>query len=158
MSLFSLFSWYDHTPLSAAMRKSTWAFAVTEMAHLLALTLLGGVVLVVNLRLLGVVLRTRPAARIARDLLPAFLAGVGVLTVTGILMLGEETMKCYHSAAFRWKMLLLVLALLLSLGVHRRLTVTGGAFASGRIARASAVVSLALWLGVGVAGRAIGYL
>ena len=158
MSLYPLFFWYDHTPLSVAMRKSTWAFAVTEMIHLLALTLLGGVVLVVNLRLLGAVLPTRPAARIARDLLPLFLVGAGTLVVTGILMLGEETMKCYNSEAFRWKMLLLAPALLLSLGVHRRLTSSAGSFASGWFAKASAVLSLALWLSVGAAGRVIGYL
>ena len=165
MSLLHLFQWYDHTGLSAAMRKSTWAFAVTEMVHLIALTVLGGTVLVVNLRLLGVILRERPAERFARDLWPLLLASIGILIVTGVLMVGEETMKCYHSAAFRWKMLLFVPALLLSAGVHRRLTASSasfatspGVFASGHFAKLSAALSLALWLSVGVAGRVIGYL
>ena len=158
MSLLYLFHWYDHTALAAAMRKSTWAFAVVEMIHLIGLALLGGAVLIVNLRLFGVILRERPADRIARDLLPLLVASMAVLTVTGILMVSEETMKCYHSAAFRLKLLLFVPALLLSLGTHRKLTRSGGPPDSGRAMKLAAGLSLVLWLGVGVAGRAIGYL
>jgi hypothetical protein len=83
---------------------------------------------------------------------------MAVLTVTGILMISEETMKCYYNAAFRLKMLLLVPALLLSFGIHHRLTRAGGQPDPGRATRLAAGASLALWLGVGVAGRAIGYL
>jgi hypothetical protein len=158
MSLLHLFHWYDHTALAAAMRKSTWAFAVVEMIHLMGLALLGGAVLIVNLRLLGVILRGRPADRIARELWPILVASVAVLTVTGILMVSEETMKCYHSAAFRLKMLLFVPALVLSFGLHRWLKREGGPPDSGRVTKLVACLSLALWFGVGVAGRAIGYL
>jgi hypothetical protein len=158
MSLLPLFHWYDHTALAAAMRKSTWAFAVVEMIHLIGLALLGGVVLIVNLRLLGVFLRERPADRIARELLPWLVASVAALTVTGILMVSEETMKCYYNAAFRFKMLLFVAALLLSIGVHRRLAGSPENHDSGPLTKLAAGTSLALWLCVGVAGRAIGYL
>ena len=118
---------------------------------------MGGVVLIVNLRLLGVVLRGRPADRIARELWPFLVASVAALTVTGVLMISEETMKCYHSAAFRLKMLLFVPALLLSFGIHRKLG-AGAEPESGRAAKLAAGASLVLWLGVGAAGRAIGYL
>lgn len=158
MSLLPLFHWYDHTALAAVVRKSTWIFAVVEMIHLMGLALLGGVVLIVNLRLLGVTLRGRPADRIARDLWPMLVASAAVLTVTGIVMVSEETMKCYYNTAFRLKMLLFVPALLLSLGIHRKLASAGGHSDSGRAAKLAAAASLALWLGVGVAGRAIGYL
>jgi len=67
-------------------------------------------------------------------------------------------MKCYHSTAFRLKLLLFVPALLLSLGTHRKLTRSGGPPHSGRAMKLAAGLSLVLWLGVGVAGRAIGYL
>jgi hypothetical protein len=156
--MLSLFHWYDHTALAAAMRKSTWAFAVVEMIHLIGLALLGGVVLIVNLRLLGVILRGRPADRIARELSPLMVASLAVLTVTGILMVSEETMKCYFSTAFRLKMLMFVAALLLSTTIHRRVAGSREHPEPGRATKLAAGASLALWLGVGVAGRAIGYL
>jgi hypothetical protein len=55
-------------------------------------------------------------------------------------------------------MLLFMPALLLSIGVHRWLESAGEQPDSGRVAKLAASASLALWLGVGVAGRAIGYL
>jgi putative copper export protein len=158
MSPLHLFHWYDHTALAAAMRKSTWAFAVVEMVHLIGLALLGGVVLIVNLRLLGVILRGRPVDRIARELWPFLAASVAVLTVTGVLMVSEETMKCYYNTAFRLKMILFLPALILSIGIHRSLAGAGEQSDSGRARKLAACASLALWLGVGVAGRAIGYL
>jgi hypothetical protein len=152
MSLLPLFRWYGQTPLSVALQNSTWAFAVIEMAHLLGLTLLGGVALIVDLRLLGVILPDRPAQRIARDLLPLLKAALAVLVVTGVVMVGAETMKCYYNAAFRLKMLLFSVAVVFYFAVHRRVA------DSGWVPKLTAVVSLTLWLSVGVAGRAIGFL
>jgi hypothetical protein len=156
MSFLPLFRWLNQTALSTAMRNSTSAFAVIEMVHLLGLALLGGVVLIVDLRLLGAILRTRPADRIARDLTPFLKGGLVVMVVSGIPLVGGETMKCYYNGAFRLKMLLFALALAFYFGVHRR--VTKSPFASGWTPRVVAGVSLTLWLGVGVAGRAIGFL
>jgi hypothetical protein len=156
MTLLPLFRWLDHTALSAVMKDSKWAFAVIEMVHLLGLAMLGGVVLIVNLRLLGLVLRTRPADRIARDLAPFLKGSLAVMVVSGIPLVAEESMKCYYSPAFRLKMVFLALALAFYYVVNRRATRT--AFVSGWVPRVVAGVSLALWLSVGVAGRAIGFL
>jgi hypothetical protein len=156
MSLLPLFRWYNQTPLSVAMQKSTWAFAAIEMVHLLGLALLGGVVLIVDLRLLGVILPGRPAQRIARSLLPLLKIALVAMVVSGVLMLGEETMKCYFNAAFRLKMIFFAAAVTFYFAVHRR--VADSPIASGWIPKVVAGVSLALWLSVGVAGRAIGFL
>jgi hypothetical protein len=156
MSLLPLFRWYNHTPLSAAMQSSTWAFAAIEMVHLLGLALLGGVVLIVDLRLLGLILAGRPAERIARDLMPLLKASLVVLIVSGVLMVGEETMKCYYNPAFRLKMLFFAAALVFYFAVHRR--VADSHIGPGWVPKLAAGVSLTLWLSVGVAGRAIGFL
>ena len=73
-------------------------------------------------------------------------------------MVSEETVKCYYNTAFRLKMLLFLPALFLSIGIHRRLAGAGAQPDSGTAAKLAACASLALWLGVGVAGRVIGYL
>ena len=70
MSLLSFFQWLAGTRLSAAMAASKWAFAIVEMVHLLGLASLGGKILMVDLRLLGLRLRRRPAAEVARELSP----------------------------------------------------------------------------------------
>ena len=50
---FAVFQWLERTSLSVAINESLWAFAVVEAIHLLALAVIGGAVLVVDLRLLG---------------------------------------------------------------------------------------------------------
>jgi hypothetical protein len=73
-------------------------------------------------------------------------------------MLSEEAGKCYYSPAFRWKMALLAAAVTFYFTLHRRALLRTGAGVPDLWSRAAAVISLTLWLGVGVAGRAIGLL
>src|SRR5713226_2669711 len=57
MSLLPFFEWCEHTAVGAAIRGSAWLFPVIEAFHLLALALIGGAILIVDLRLLGLGLR-----------------------------------------------------------------------------------------------------
>ncbi len=139
------------------MAGSKWAFAIVEMVHLLGLAVLGGTVLMVDLRLLGLRLRRRPADEVARELSPFSIASLIVLVISGIFLVIDGPLRYYANAAFRLKMLLLATAITFSLTAHRRVVLSG----SDRVttgARVTAVVSLALWLSVGLAGRAIGFL
>lgn len=142
--------------LGHTMQTSQWAFAVVEMIHLLAIAALGGSLLIIDLRLLGLVLTSESATRIARDLGRIFLVSLTVLILSGICLLAEESLKCYFSTAFRWKMVLLSAGILFYFTVHRRTLRDVGSEQRRIRERAVAVLSLSLWLGVGVAGRAIG--
>ena len=138
------------------MQTSQWAFAVTEMVHLLALAALGGSVLFLDLRLLGITLRSESAAVISRDLSRILLVSLVVMILSGIGLLSEEAMKCFYSPAFRWKMALLVTAVTFYFTIHRKTALRASTTTASLSQRAVAVISLLLWLGVGVAGRAIG--
>ena len=52
------------------VRDSRWIFPAIEAVHIVALALLFGAMLVLNLRLLGVTLTYKPAARLAREFAP----------------------------------------------------------------------------------------
>jgi len=140
------------------MRDSKWGFATVEMVHLLALAALGGTVLVVNLGTLGIGLRRQSAPRLARELAPLFVGSLAAMVLSGLLLVGAEPMKCYYHPAFRLKMVLFALAVLFTFAVHRRAGRTPSDAPPSTGAKAAAVVSMALWLGVGLAGRAIGFL
>lgn len=158
MSLLTLFEWLAQTPVGTFMRASTYAFAIVEMVHLLALAILGGVVLIVNLSLLGVGLKRRPVSRIAGELTPLFLGSLIVMAISGVLLLTEEALKCYYNPAFRAKMTLLAVALVYTFTLHRQaVKSTNGDRPSGW-SKAAAAVSLLLWLSVGLAGRAVGFI
>ncbi len=140
------------------MQNSKWGFALVETVHLLALAILGGAILIVDLRLLGIVLRRESAWVINRDLSRLLLGSIIVMIVSGIGLLSEEALKCYYSPAFRWKMVLLAAAVIFYFTLHRRALLNNDIGKPTLWSRAAAIISLTLWLGVGVAGRAIGLL
>jgi hypothetical protein len=158
MSLHDWFMALAHSPLGQAMQTSSWGFAIVEMVHLLALAILGGSVVIVDLRLLGVVLKSESAQDVGRDLGRLIVASLIVMVLSGIALLSEEAGKCYYSPAFRWKMALLAVAVLFYFTLHRLALRPTGHGKPTSWARLAAIVSLLLWLSVGMAGRAIGLL
>src|SRR6185436_6726824 len=112
--------WCASTSIGQAISSSTWAFAVIESVHLLALSVIGGAVLIVDLRLLGFGLRKQPIADVARDARPWLIGSLIVMLVTGVGLFLSEPMKCYHSTAFAVKMTSLALAIVFTFTVRRK--------------------------------------
>jgi hypothetical protein len=157
MSFLDLFRWLSHTWVGITMRDSTWGFAIVEICHLLALAILGGTILILDLRLLGFGLRRQSVSRIAQELFPLFTGSLIPMILSGLLLLASGPMRYYYNEAFRLKMLLTVPAIIF----HFILLRLAGARTDDSTpvwSRVSAVFSLALWLSVGLAGRAIGFI
>ena len=152
--LRDLFKAFADTPFSHAIRASSWAFAVTEMVHLMMLALMGGALLIGAVGLTGLAFRfpDRPGAWKALRHLSAW-AFLG-LTLSGVLLVGSNPMKYYFHPAFRVKMVLLAAALAAWVGLDRVIARPGTPPAELMGGLPAAV--LTLWLGVALAGRAIG--
>lgn len=157
MEWLPFFQWIAGTPLSEAISTSTWAFAVIESMHLLALSVIGGAVLIVDLRLLGFGIRSQSVADVARDAQPWLIGSLLVMLVTGALLFVSEPIKCYYSTPFRVKMLCLALGTIFAFTVRRRVTLAGEGRVRPLWLRLVALVSLSLWFGVGAGGRWIGF-
>ena len=152
------FEWCEQTALAVTIQESLWLFPVIEAVHLLGLSLLGGSVLVLNLRLLGLGLRGQPVAQIWRDVRPWLTAGVGVMLATGVPLFMSEAVRCFYNPPFWIKMGALVTALVFTVTVQRRMA--AGAAGAGRHPlrwRLVGLASLALWTTVGAMGRGIGF-
>jgi hypothetical protein len=158
MWLHACFTALAHSGLGHVMQTSRWGFALVEMVHLLGLAILGGSVLIVDLRLLGIVLKGESVIAVGRDLSRLLTVSLIVMVLSGIALLSEEAGKCYYSPAFRWKMALLATAVVFYFTVHRQALLRAERGKPTLWPRIAAVVSLMLWLSVGVAGRAIGLL
>jgi len=151
------FQWAEATTVGEVIRDSSWAFAVIESFHLLALSVIGGAVLIVDLRLLGLGLRTQPIADVARDARPWLVGSLIVMLVTGVGLFLSEPMKCYASTAFAVKMTCLALALVFTFTVRMKVTLADEGRVRPAWLKLVALVSLALWFGVGASGRWIGF-
>ena len=82
--LLSLFEWFEATGLGQTVRQSLWLFPVIEAVHLLGLTLLGGSLLVVDLRMFGVGLKNQGIAELAERARPWLVGSIVVMLVTTI--------------------------------------------------------------------------
>ncbi len=157
MSLLPLFQWCENAGLIVAMRSSLWLFPVIESIHLMGLALTGGAVLLVDLRLLGFGLRRQPVAQLARDAERWLLVSLAVMIPTGVLLFMSSAVKCYYLPAFWVKMTALLLALVFTFGVRRKVAMGAEAARSPVRGKLVAVVSLALWSSVAIAGRLVGF-
>jgi hypothetical protein len=155
--LLPYFQSLEASALSRAISTSSWAFAVVESIHLLALAVIGGAVLMLDLRFLGLGLRRQPIREVALEAQPWLIASLIVMLVTGAVLFISEPIKCYYSTPFWVKMTSLALAMLFTFTVRRRMSLADEASVRPALFKLVAVVSLTLWFGVGAGGRWIGF-
>jgi hypothetical protein len=137
------FAGLQNIGLFAYIRESSYLYLAVLVVHLAALALFGGMVLMTDLRLLGVAMRSYSVAEIMDGLRVPKRFGLGLTVVSGLLLFGSQAEQYTNDAWFWSKMALLVL-LVLNYLIFRR-----GAYGG----KATAVFSLLLWTGVVCAGR-----
>lgn len=159
MDLLPLFQWFEATTIGTVVRESLWLFPIIECVHLLALGLLGGTVLAVDMRLLGLGLRGEPAAELARKLHPWMTGALVTMIATGVPMFLSEALKCFYSPPFWYKMGLLATATVFAFTIRRSVLASAATheFAANARGKLTALLSLALWFGVGFSGRWIAF-
>lgn len=155
MDPYALFESFERTPIGAGIKESVWLFPAIEAVHLLALAVLGGAVLILDLRLLGVGLTSQSPAALERQTRPWLVGAVAVMTATGTPLFLSESLKLYDKQAFWVKMAALITALVFAFALRNRFARRDPAV--GLRSRAVGAASLALWLTVAIAGRWIGF-
>ena len=157
MSVLEFCRWVQYSAPLVAMRSSPWLFPVIATIHLMGLALIGGAVLVVDLRLLGLGLRSQPVAGLAHDAERWLFRGLLVMVSTGILLFMCFATKYYYLTFFWVKMAALLLVIVFTLSVRRRVAMANEAEGSPVLRKLVALVSLSLWTIVAVGGRYIGF-
>jgi hypothetical protein len=155
MTLFDVFVWLNDTAIGSAIRDSIWLFPAIQVLHLLALSALGGAVLAVDLRVLGVALRGVSVESLARELSKVLTASLIVITVTGVGMFLSEALRMYDNVAFWVKIATFVIAVVFTYFVRPRWL--SDSVSQRGVARAVAAASIGLWTIVAAAGRGIGF-
>jgi hypothetical protein len=148
-----IFTWLGNTTAGIALQHSTAAFAATESLHIIALSVVGGTILITDLTVLGTVLkRTEPHA-VFRQLRTLYLSGLILVVASGVLLVAAGPYKYYTNPLFPVKLALLILAAALQTSLIRRLKRQPSV---DRATRGLAATSLFLWTSVVIAGRWLG--
>ena len=162
MSVLTFAQWVQFTGLATAIREKYLPYPVILSLHLTFIALSAGMILVTDLRLLGVAMRRRPVADIVNQLRWPKRIGFLAIATCGLLLASSKAEEYYYNAFFWTKMSLL--ALIAVHGLYFRRDVYGRAAEMDQAGRTSnkaklaAALSLILWIGVACAGRGIGYI
>ncbi len=156
--LLPFFEWMQNLPLSILFLDSTWLTPIIQCVHLVALTVFAGAVLIVDMRLLGRGLTQTPLAQVARDAQPWLIGAFLVLLVTGIPQLTSTALKQYYSPFFWWKMEGLLLGLIFTFTLRRKITLADEARLGPVWPKVVGLCSITIWTGVTIGARLIGLL
>jgi hypothetical protein len=136
-------------------------FPIIEGTHAIGIAFSVGVLLIMDLRLAGVLLRREPVSQVSSQLMPWTLGGFGVMFITGVLLFWSQAMKAYGSVFFRIKLALLVLAainaLVFELRLRRSIAIWDTAEKPPLRVRMAGILGIVLWMGVIAAGRTMAY-
>lgn len=161
MFLTRFLEWLADTRFSTIMHGSTWAEPVVETIHVLTLTVFLGFAVLLDLRLLGVVMRQRRASEVIRQLNPWLVASFAVMVISGLLLFTGDPVSFYSTTFFKVKMIMLALAginvWVFNSTVGRKVSEWDQEIPTPRRARIAAILSLVLWVAIVAAGRAIAY-
>ena len=157
MSTFlPIFQWFDSLWFGRWINDSRWLFPAIEAVHITALALLCGAILILNLRLFGITLPSKPVRQLAQELAPWVMVSLLIILASGLMLFTTEAMKAYASVPFQVKMVFLFAAIVFHYTIYKK--VTHADEISPLWNKLAATVSLVLWFGVGLGGRAIGFL
>jgi hypothetical protein len=149
--LWHFAKWSEATSLGRMIRNSEYAFPMIEFVHLAGLAVIGGAVLIVDMRLLGFGLKKTSVAQLATDAQPYVTGSLIVMLVTGAMLYSSEATKCYASGAFWIKMISLLLAMIFTYTVKKHVA------ARDHENTLVGALSILLWFGVAWGGRWIGF-
>lgn len=150
--------WFTSTSIAAWVNRVPWVWPASETLHFMGLCLLFGVVLIVNLRMLGFM---KSLAFVdVRRLLPLGMVGFGINLVTGMLFFISTPGQYAENVAFYWKMLLVLLggAHVLYLTVFDQPWTVGPGDDPPLTAKVLAGSAIFIWVGVLYFGRMLPYI
>lgn len=150
----------ETSAIATIVREEIWVYPILETLHVIGLGLVFGSIFAFDLRVLG----WHPDLSVRRmhaHLLPWVWTGFLFNAMSGILLFTAEAQKFAVNPAFQVKLALIALAGLNALAfqtqVFPRVATWDTDAESPRRAKASAALSIAMWVGIITAGRMMAY-
>ena len=161
MNIAELLAALESSSLAVAIRNSIPAFPLIEAAHVIGATLVFGMILILDLRLLGLTWGRRPFTAVADDVLKWSWAAFAISVVSGVLMFITSAPAYYVNVYFRAKIVALGLAglnmLIFEVTARRTVTTWDREPAAPATGKVVAAASLAIWITVIFLGRWVAF-
>jgi len=158
MTLYQICQILQDSEVGTSIRESTWTFPAIETVHVLGLAVSVGILVMLDLRLVGVAGRQQPVSTMVNRFVPWVWWTLPILLLSGSLLIIGEPSRELLNPYFRAKMLMLLTVIIITLVVQLR-NLRDSTFWESRklLAGCAGVISLLLWVGIVTAGRWIAY-
>lgn len=160
--LFALAERIEYSTVGTWIGESKFGYPIIEGIHLIGLAIAVGLLFVVDLRLLGLLLRQVPVYQLSRQLRPWIIWGFVAIFVTGALLFWSSASRMLDSPAFAVKTVLLAIGTINALYFELKLAhvpaIRENATRLPANIRVAAGVSLTVWTLVIVFGRMTAYM
>ena len=161
MTILEICQWLETTSLGAIARESFYGFQILVGVHILGLVLSVGMLLWVDLRMIGLTLTGERLTEVYRSLSPWFLVGFGVMFLSGSAIFAGFATSAYENTAFRVKLVALVLAGINAVVFHVMAKEMSSDSDASRVppamVRVAGFASIVLWGTVILSGRMMSY-
>lgn len=111
------FAGYD--PANYPLNQNEWSFPVCEVFHIAGFALLIGTIFIVDLRLMGLGMKRESTATVLKGTAPWTLLGLAAVLITGPLIFFSDPNLYMANASFRFKITMLLIAMLYNWTLHR---------------------------------------
>jgi hypothetical protein len=157
VDLYPFFDWLDTSLLADISKAYGGVFAMVQMFHLLGMSMLGGMVLVGDLRLLNILLKDIPSQVVIENTQKWFNVALVIVMTSGIFMSSAVAMKLYYNQMFWAKMTSLGLGIAFVYVIRRPLLKFPHDTINPWTLKLIAVTSISIWFTVAASGRWIGF-
>jgi hypothetical protein len=161
LSIVPTLEWLEALAWTTAIRESELGYPIGATSHVVSLVAFAGLVIVMDLRLVGAAFSDTPLTQIQRRLFPWQMACFALSTATGVFLFVVDPLRYYGNVFFRIKLVLLVLAGLNALYFHRAVYGTVAQWDEDprlpATARLAGACSLIFWAAIIVSGRLVAY-
>jgi hypothetical protein len=154
---YPFFEWHDTSWLGQTISGSIWLFPAVETIHSLAMAIMFGALMVINLRMLGLGMRKQAVPYLAKTLMPYVNWGLIIMLISGYGLFSSEGAKSFSNDGFKFKMAALAAALVFQYTAWAWLIRRDDDRRPMLLGAAGAMTSFLLWFCVGAGGRAIGF-
>jgi uncharacterized membrane protein len=150
--------WIKSASIASFVVGRPWVWPASETLHFIGLALLLGIVLLVNLRMLGIAKSV--SFEVLHRLLPLGVLGFGINAITGMLFFIAAPEQYTKNVAFYWKIVLMMLAgvNILYLTVFDEPWALGPGDEAPLTAKVVAASAIFLWVGVMYCGRMLPFI
>lgn len=154
-------NWLAGTGLNQTIAGNLWMIPTIQSVHIVAIGVLVGALFMVDMRILGVVGKDQSLAVTSRRFAPWIWGAIGVLLVSGVLLIFGEPERELLSFSFWAKMILVVIgaAIVAAFQIHLRGREAEWetTLVAAPMTKAFAIASIGIWIAIMVLGRFIAW-